>query len=463
MLAGGRQAVRGSGKVGVRMTGSRCFDTGALLRCIGSGFSCSVTDYIGAGGQGEVYEVTLGGTRYAVKWYHAHVLELDRRLRGRLSRAIERGSPDDRFLWPIELLEASGRDSFGYLMPLRPGHFRSMRDLIAAPPRRVFPSLRTRAAICMGIAESFLQLHAKGLCYQDINFGNLFIEPASGEICICDNDNVDVNGAPASVYGTRKFMAPEVVRREKLPDATTDLYSMAVLFFYVIQSWHPLDGKAEAAIPVLETADEFRLYGSMPRFLFDPDDDSNGPLAGYHDGLVLRWRSLSAQIRGLFIRAFTDGLAADGGARVVETEWRSAMARLRDTVIACPQCGFEHALDADDADESPDRLACIACRTPIVLPPRLQLGREVALLGPGATLFPHHLDPARPFDFSCPTASVSSHPGDPAVSGLRNLTMTPWAARFPTGLEVTVEPGRTVRLVDRLELDFGRRRGRVVV
>ena len=61
-------------------------------------------------------------------------------------------------------------------------------------PRRLAPSLTARANACCLIADSFLKLHAKGLCYQDINFGNIFLDPVLGDICICDNDNVDING-----------------------------------------------------------------------------------------------------------------------------------------------------------------------------------------------------------------------------------------------------------------------------
>ena len=84
------------------------------------------------------------------------------------------------------------------------------------------------------IADSFLKLHAKGLCYQDINFGNIFLDPVLGDICICDNDNVDINGERGGVFGTKKFMAPEIVRCEKRPDANTDLYSLAVVLFEML-------------------------------------------------------------------------------------------------------------------------------------------------------------------------------------------------------------------------------------
>jgi hypothetical protein len=211
----------------------------------------------------------------------------------------------------------------------------------------------------------------------------------------------------------------------------------------------------------MDEEEELRLYGTQPRFIFDPDDASNGPVANFHDAIVRRWRSLSAGVRRLFVQAFTAGLRPGSG-RVIETQWRTAMARLRDSVLACPACGYEHALDADDADPDPSRFACLSCGAEAPVPPRLALGRDVVVLGRGAELFPHHLDPARPFVFEPALAAVEAHPANPAVTGLRNLADVPWTCRLPDGSAAAIAPGRTIRLVHGLDIDFGRRQGTVV-
>ena len=76
----------------------------------------------------------------------------------------------------------------------------------------------TVCTLGMELADSFLALHSQGLCYRDISFGNVFFDPATGRPLICDNDNVGIDGAtPSLVLGTRRFMAPEIVRREAAP------------------------------------------------------------------------------------------------------------------------------------------------------------------------------------------------------------------------------------------------------
>lgn len=120
---------------------------------------------LGEGGQGAVYEVELERSRFALKWYHDSYVRVDEGLYQRLAKAVERGAPHRSFLWPLELVQVLGRDSFGYLMPLRDPDFVGMRDLIAPPPQRVELSLAQRITLCTHIAQSFMELHASGFCY----------------------------------------------------------------------------------------------------------------------------------------------------------------------------------------------------------------------------------------------------------------------------------------------------------
>ena len=414
--------------------------------------------FLGAGGQGAVYDATLNGTHFAIKWYHPSYISIDLGLRPRLSRAIAQGAPNDAFLWPIDLVEVAGQPSFGYLMRLRDPDYVGMKCLICRPPQRVDPSLTVRAIICWNIAQSFLELHAKGFCYQDVNFGNIFFHPVTGDILICDNDNVDVDGSPASVYGTRKFMAPEIVRREAMPSTKTDLFSMTVLFFYVLHSWHPLDGKREAAIACMDSAAETSLYGTNPVFLFDPVNTSNGPLAGMHEPIEARWKSLPSGLRDLFVRALTIGLSRPGD-RVQEAEWCTAFTTLATSVYACPQCGWENTIEQTPLNVPPGTRACIGCGSRICEPAVMTIGRRRVSLAQGMHIPAHVLRPGTQPDISALAASVEVHPQRPGVLGLRNRSGETWRTRLRDSSEVAVPPGSTVRIVDGASIDFGGARG----
>jgi hypothetical protein len=420
-----------------------------------------VESLLGAGGQGAVYAVAIEGTRFALKWYHDDIASIDRTLRARLSRAIGIGPPTDRFLWPIDLVEIAGSNSFGYVMPLRDGGYNGMRDLIARPPKRVDLPLGRRVMVCLRIAQNFLELHARGFCYQDINFGNIFFHTQTGDILICDNDNVDVDGMDAAVFGTRKFMAPEVVRRETLPSTKTDLFSMAVLFFYIIHSWHPLDGRRENEVQIMDSSAETSLYGRNPVFIFDPNDQSNGPVPGVHDAIVARWNSLTPAIRSLFTRSFTVGLRQPGE-RVLEPEWRTNFARMVDGCVTCQHCRYDQAPRQGVKGQTLMPTVCVACGRPMALPPVLLIGRDTITLGPGVGIAIHHIDPDRVVDFNTMAGIVEEHPTNKAVWGLRNLMRNAWKVTLADGSSVTVDPGRAVRIMDETTVDFGRRTGRFV-
>ncbi|WP_373086106.1 hypothetical protein [Sneathiella sp.] len=414
-------------------------------------------ELLGAGGQGEVYHVIVDGLPFALKWYHQHYTEIDTGLRLRLERGVRRGAPTNDFLWPLDLVEVQGNRSFGYIMLLRKADFRGIRDLIALPPNRLELTLANRIRLCQQLAHSFFELHASGFCYQDINFGNIFVNPDTARILICDNDNVNIDGADASIYGTRKFMAPEVVRRESLPNSRTDLFSMAVLFFYTIFGWHPLDGRRENEISVLNADSEMSLYGTNPVFVFDPDRDENGPVDGVHDWIVARWQSLPQALRQLFIRSFTDGLR-DPTLRVLETEWMNILKTIPDAIHTCHECSFEHVISIEK-DQSFAPAECLSCGEVLELSPVLCLGNHVITLDVGQEIRAGQLDST---DSSTTIAAkVEAHPTRAGLIGLRNMTDAPWRVSLPEGTSHIVPSGQAVRIAPGTAIEFGKAVGKI--
>jgi hypothetical protein len=63
-----------------------------------------------------------------------------------------------------------------------------------------------------------------------------------------------------------------------VPSTQTDLFSLAVLLFYMFVMHHPLEGRKELAIKCLDLPAMKKLYGTEPLFIFDPSDDSNALL-----------------------------------------------------------------------------------------------------------------------------------------------------------------------------------------
>jgi serine/threonine protein kinase len=359
----------------------------------------------------------------------------------------------------MELTSAGGVQGFGYIMPLRESRYKGIVDMMK---RRVEPTFRALATSGLELSHSYLQLHSKGLCYRDISFGNVFFDPITGATAICDNDNVAVDGkAGGGVLGTPRFMAPEVVRGDALPSTQTDLFSLAVLLFYMLLVHHPLEGKKESSIKCFDLPAMTKLYGTEPVFIFDPNDRSNEPVAGFHDNALAFWPIYPQFLRDVFTRAFTQGIRDPRNGRVRESEWRALMVRLRDSILYC-RCGSENFYDPAALQASGGKLpVCWSCGKELQLPWRIRVGKSVVMLNHDTQLFPHHVDDQRMYDFSKPLAAMTQHPTNPNIWGLKNISGEKWVSKAADGNVKDVEPGRSVTLAVGTKILFGKAEGEI--
>ena len=421
---------------------------------------CTAEQLLGAGGQGEVYKARLGGEAVALKWFFPQMATPEQR--AAIEMLVRRGAPSEHFLWPLELALDPQVPGFGYVMQLRPPRFKNIVDLMK---RRIEPTFRSLATAGLNLSHNYLLLHTQGLCYRDISFGNAFFDPDTGDVLICDNDNVAVDGAATlGVLGTPRFMAPEVVRGEARPSTQTDLFSLSVLIFYMLMVHHPLEGEKETQIKCLDLPAMARLYGTEPVFIFDPVDSSNAPVPGIHDNALAFWRIYPQFLREIFTRAFTGGLRDPLHGRVRESEWRAAMVRLRDSIVYCAHCSSENFYDADKLKaDGGDPGLCWSCSARLRLPPRLRINKQAVMLNHDTRLFPHHIDGGRLYDFSQPVAAVTQHPANKNVWGIKNLSGEKWVSTTPDGKVKDVEPGRSVTLSVGTKIQFGNQEGEIRV
>ncbi len=414
-----------------------------------SGLPCVVDSYLGGGGQGEVYSARWAGNQVALKWYFAH--QATREQHDALRRLVELGAPTQSFLWPLEIAVNPTALGFGYIMPLRDSRYKSIVDLMK---RTAEPGFRALMTAAIELSASFLELHARGLCYRDVSFGNVFFDPDSGEVLICDNDNVAIDGLlRRGVLGTPRFMAPEIVRGEAAPSILTDIYSLAVLLFYLLMVHHPLEGRREAAIKCLDLPAMNRLYGEQPLFIFDPDDDSNAPVPVLHENAIAFWHLYPQSIRRLFVRSFTEGLR-EPQKRVRESEWRSTLIRARDLIVVC-HCGQESFYCERSHGDAGADLVCWCCGQGITLPPRLMVPGQTVMLNRDVRLFGRHTERDRSRDLDAPTAVVVENPGRPGQLGLRNMSGRIWRVVTPDGAQGNIEPNRSVAIAQGMRIDFG--------
>lgn len=410
-----------------------------------------VVSLLGAGGQGEVYDVECDGKHYALKWYFKHMATSAQK--SILENLISRGAPDASFLWPQDLIFEVQGESFGYIMPLRPKNYKSIVDMMK---RRAEPSFYALCHAAFNLTNGYQKLHAMGYSYRDISFGNLFFDPDSGDVLICDNDNVSANGIDnSSVYGTPRFMAPEIVVGKAKPSRNTDLFSLAVLLFYMFMMGHPLEGKLEADIKCMDIHAMNKLYGTNPVFVFDPANKTNRPVKGYQDNVLIYWDLYPQQLKDLFVQSFTEGLNSPNK-RVTEKRWLEIFANLMSGITVCPSCGAEIFYD-DYKIESGIAHTCWNCGNVVRMPSSLVVGKNRVLLLKDTKLYAHHI--CGNYDMTTVVGSVVQNPNNPSLWGIKNESTENWTYIKPDGMQIPVAIGRSATIAKGVKIDFGQMTG----
>jgi serine/threonine protein kinase len=429
---------------------------GNVLRMERGAALVMVGERIGEGGQGVVHRARLNGVPFAVKWYRPG--PASSRGRKAIGALVERGGPPHpAFVWPIDLVTSDRLPGFGYVMPLLEPRFTSLAHLLDEEPQVTF---RAMAHIGLNLVDAFAALHASGLCYRDISFGNLRADPLAREVAIIDVDNISVDSGHSLVKGTGLFMAPEILRDETLPSTVTDLHSLAVLLFYLFMHGHPLLGsRADSSYDrhgnfISEAELLVRNVGLNPLFVFDPDDLSNAPVPD--DPMLTWWPIYPQEFRRVFTHAFTTGLHdASLQGRVTEGTWRRALIRLSDCMATCPRC---QAAVLYDAEQPAQR--CWGCHAALPHPPRLSVPGGTVVLAEGAVVTRHHL--YRDRDYRSVQAAVEPHPDRVGDLVLRNLTQDSWRVMPDGEAPKTVAPGQRLAIRP-MEIDFHGIHGRILL
>ena len=413
------------------------FETGKVI-LTSYGEPVIIDSYIAGGGQGDVYKVTYAGEKKALKWYKPGSLKDPDAFYENLKRNTEKGSPDKAFLWPEAVTEKAD-GSFGYIMNLRPDGYNELTNVLVTSGGGGFTSFKAVVEAGIKIVSAFRILHVRGYSYQDMNSGNFFINPKSGDVLICDNDNVAPNGTYTGIIGTPQYMAPEIVMGRAKPDTHTDEFSLAVVLFMLLCASHPLEGE-HWVVPCLTPEIEKRLYGSDALFIFDPNDPANRPVKGVHNNVLRRWDFLPQYLKDVFLDAFSREAIINPNKRVRELNWLKALVRFQSDIVRCPACGNEIFITNASSTH------CDRCNELYEVRHTLKLYEYSVTAAKNTRIYKCQLGVCNADEALTPVGLVIAKPDDPNVHGFRNMSKTVMIGTTPSGKINQVQHGEVIPL-----------------
>lgn len=378
-----------------------------------------IKEHIGDGAQGSVYRISIDGKDMAMKVFRTYPQKEFAQV---LFDNLNRPCPSPEFLWIQSIIQIQGH--IAYIMPLRKKGYASMADIMLG--RRSFSSWRALTNACLNITQAFFELHKQGLFFADVNDGSFFFDRQTGEVQICDCDNVCPRGTKykGMVKGKQRYIAPEVLMGST-PDEDSDVYSMMVILFMLLMGGHPLEGRMMTEVPILTDEIEKLCYGRGV-FVFDKKDLSNRPVMGIHSTMITRWAMMPPSTKELFHKAFS----REERYSLIDYEILEEMNQLCRQVVTCG----DHDILLNIAKKT---TPCPVCGTKIPRPLILHSGKHRMPLMPDSII---------PRSFACWADSqgnigIVTHSTDtPEIWGIKNVSNKPISVTFPNKMEGVIEP-----------------------
>ena len=308
---------------------------------------------LGSGEQGSVWEAKNISDRgdnkkYAVKKINETNQQRLYAKTANIKKLIETGNKlqkvldsnnirDISYALPLGCADVNGE---GTVYVMRKAEGEDLNDMLLNGHIRKMP-IKDKLIILRKIAKAIDIVHSAGYCYTDINLKGFQWDSNNKSICVIDCENMaccsDIDsGKCAFLIGTGFFIDPMVAFKKANVGKESDKYALATLIFRVLtnnvlqSAYH---GKAMfSAIPAclnMTEVAEFDADGDMDpnwrKFVFDPDDRSNGlddlcknsksdenrKFRKNIEDVIRIWENLDERLKEQFLRTFKDPFAPD--------------------------------------------------------------------------------------------------------------------------------------------------------
>jgi DNA-binding helix-hairpin-helix protein with protein kinase domain len=300
-----------------------------------SGKKYDITEEAGSGGQGVVYKEASG--KYMIKLYYpSDNPQTNNDMAERLKMVRDVKKPQNF----VNICDLITNPYIGYVMNRVNDHAPLSSYLIFqggdfSKWYNAGFGFRERLNLGYFIAKAFEELSADHLAYCDISGNNILVKittkgpSTSISVRMIDIDNIYMAGRDkTSVLGTPRYIAPEVINKEKDPDVFSDNYSLAVILFELLRVGHPYI--SDEVINGTPEDEEAALAGKAE---YVTDDNSENMLPA---DVVF-----TNKLKELFKHCFVEG-KYNRMSRPRAKDFQFALLEASNKVIKCASCNAWH-------------------------------------------------------------------------------------------------------------------------
>lgn len=138
------------------------------------------------------------------------------------------------------------------------------------------------------ILKAFQAIHSKNICHRDIKAENILLNTDKYEIKICDFGlSSETYDMLEETFGTKQYMAPEIIMNKKYDGKKADIFSLGVLLFY-LRTAHFLFEQAKIS------------NGVNPKTAYDYVKEKSGKI--WEISNVNALEGISEEFKDLFLR-----------------------------------------------------------------------------------------------------------------------------------------------------------------
>jgi len=299
---------------------------------------------LGAGGQGQVFRATLGGSPVAVKLLRSVEVARLEALR-QLSPACASYATLPQAV--LHHWRGGGRaEAAGYVMPcVPPESSLSAARLFNFDELQRLRRFTWRDAVLAALllAEAVAALHAQGVVIGDLNPENVVFSqaaaPAGWRAVLLDSDSFQIRGEDGQRFhcGVARplYTAPELLGCDlsrTWREVNSDHFALAVLIYQLLLHDHPFDNAINTAEPDLPIGDKIRR-GLYPHAAVVPAGLKASPA-----------RPAPQEVSAELAEAFQRSFGQEPQRRPSAAEWVLLLRRVHRQVVPCSRTPQHHHL-----------------------------------------------------------------------------------------------------------------------